>query len=106
MHIVVKVPPSLRAFAEGRPEIRVDCREAITLREVFTAMHALAPGVVERALDERGEIRPHVNVFLNGESIRAGSKLGLHTPVPAGAEVWILPAVSGGQASPESSRLR
>jgi molybdopterin converting factor small subunit len=52
--------------------------------------------VVERALDEQGKIREHVNVFVDGESIRAGAKRGLQTPVAAGAEVWILPAVSGG----------
>jgi molybdopterin converting factor small subunit len=63
---------------------------------VFQRLHAEHPGVVERALDELGQIRPHVNVFLDGESIRAGSRLGLRAPVRAGAEIWILPAVSGG----------
>jgi sulfur-carrier protein len=96
VNVLVKVPPSLRQFSGGRPDIRVDCHEPSTLGAVFAALHTSAPGVVERALDEQGQIRPHVNVFLNGLSIRAGSKLGLHTPVTAGAEVWILPAVSGG----------
>ncbi len=39
---------------------------------------------------------PHVNIFVDGESIRAGCGLGLETPVRPGTEVWILPAVSGG----------
>ena len=96
MQIVVNVPASLRQFADGQRRVCLDCDEPSTLGSVFSALRASAPGVAERALDERGEIRPHVNVFLDGESIRAGSKLGLHTPVTAGAEIWILPAVSGG----------
>jgi sulfur-carrier protein len=51
---------------------------------------------VERVLDEQGRVREHVNVFVDGESVRAAARLGLATPVRAGAEVWILPAVSGG----------
>ena len=34
--------------------------------------------------------------FIDGESVRSGGKLGLNTPLSSGAEVWILPAVSGG----------
>jgi molybdopterin converting factor small subunit len=98
VNVVVKVPPSLRQFSDGRPEIGLDCAEPFTLRTVFAALHTAAPGVVERALDEQGQLRPHVNVFVNGESIRAGSRYGLLTPVAAGAEVWILPAVSGGSS--------
>ena len=52
--------------------------------------------VVERALDEQGEIRQHVTVFVDEQSVRAGTRLGLATPVRSGAEIWILPAVSGG----------
>ena len=96
MAVVVNVPASLRQFADGQRQLRVECPEASTLRDVFDGLHLMAPGVVERALDERGSVRPHVNVFVDGQSIRAGSRLGLETPVASGAEVWILPAVSGG----------
>ena len=94
--VLVNIPASLRQFAEGQRQLRVDCPAASTLRDVFDGLHRMAPGVVERALDETGSVRPHVNVFVDGQSIRAGSRLGLETPVAAGAEVWILPAVSGG----------
>jgi molybdopterin converting factor small subunit len=96
MQVVVNVPASLRQFSGGQRRVCLECAEPSTLDSVFVALHAAAPGVVERALDEQGRIREHVNVFVDGQSIRAGSKLGLHTPVLAGAEVWILPAVSGG----------
>ena len=96
MQVVVHVPASLRQFSSGAGKLRVECPDAATLAAVFNQLHATCPGVVERALDEQGKIREHVNVFVDGESIRAGAKRGLQTPVAAGAEVWILPAVSGG----------
>jgi molybdopterin synthase sulfur carrier subunit len=52
------------------------------------------PGVRQRVLTELGELRPHVNVFVNGESIRYLEGLG--TRVAADDEVWVIPAVSGG----------
>jgi sulfur-carrier protein len=95
MQVVVYVPASLRQFSGGAGKLRVESAEP-TLGGVLRQLHASHPGVVERALDERGHIREHVNVFVDGHSIRAGSKRGLETPVAPGTEVWILPAVSGG----------
>ncbi len=96
MHVLVVIPTSLRQFSNGDRHVRVECDDSATLEDVFGGLRAVAPGVFERALDEQRQIRPHVNIFVDGESIRAGSRLGLATPVKAGAEVWILPAVSGG----------
>src|SRR5947208_1131227 len=53
------------------------------------------PGVRDRVLTEQGDVRPHVNVFVGTESSRWSG--GLATPVPDGAEISILPAVSGGR---------
>ena len=48
----------------------------------------------EMVRDERGEIRRHVKVFVNGEdATRSG---GVETVVPSGARVHIVNAVSGG----------
>jgi molybdopterin converting factor small subunit len=97
MQVTVRVPASLRQYSGGASKVCIECAEpSPTLASVLARMHALHPGVVERALDERGAVRPHVNVFVNGENIRTGSAMGMQTPVAAGAEVWILPAVSGG----------
>lgn len=54
----------------------------------------LPPVVRDRVLDERGEVRPHVNLFVNGQNVRFAA--GLDIVVPAQAEISILPAVSGG----------
>jgi molybdopterin synthase sulfur carrier subunit len=96
VQVTVFVPAALRQYVAGERKVRLDVDEPATLGRVFAMLHGRAPGVVERALDERGGIRQHVNVFVDGESIRTGARLGLDTPVAAGTEVWILPAVSGG----------
>ena len=66
----------------------------VTVGQVLAALSATHPGVHDAALDERGAVRPHVNLFAGGENIRFAA--GLATPIPPGADVWILPAVSGG----------
>jgi molybdopterin converting factor small subunit len=96
MQVTVYVPAALRQFAAGQRQLRLEVDEPATVGRVFARLHASAPGVVERALDEHGGVRQHVNVFVDGQSIRLGGALGLETPVAAGAEVWIIPAVSGG----------
>jgi len=99
VRVTVYVPAALRQFSAGERRLHVELAAEvapITLGQVFAALHARAPGVVERALDEQGGVRPHVNLFVDGESVRLGDGLGLQTPVAAGSEVWILPAVSGG----------
>jgi molybdopterin converting factor small subunit len=45
-------------------------------------------------LTELGEVRPHVNIFVDDRNIRDSGGLG--APVHDGAEIYILPAISGG----------
>ena len=93
--VIVRVPAALRRLAEDRAAVEVSvASESPTAAQVLAALASCYPGVHDAALDERGAVRPHVNVFVGPENIRFAG--GLATPVPAGAEVWILPAVSGG----------
>ncbi len=48
----------------------------------------------DRVLDEQGNVRQHVNIFVDGHSVKRGE--GLLTPITNNAEIYILPAVSGG----------
>ena len=48
----------------------------------------------DRVITERGDVRQHINIFVDGESIRDCG--GLTARVRDGAEIVILPAVSGG----------
>jgi molybdopterin converting factor small subunit len=100
MEVTVHLPMALREYADGARQVAVDVAadagECATLGRVLEQLRVSRPGVVERALDERGQVRAHVNIFVDGESIRLGQRLGLATPVPAAGEIWIIPAVSGG----------
>ena len=52
------------------------------------------PGIVKPLLDDKGELRKFVNIYLNGEDIRFAD--GVETPVKDGDEVSIVPAIAGG----------
>ena len=87
----VHLPAALSGHAGGQRRVRVD---GATVGGVLAALGRAHPGVGQRVLDDQGALRRHVNVFVNGESIRYLD--GIDTPVGDGDEVWILPAVSGG----------
>ena len=55
------------------------------------------PGDRDRIVTEQGTLRPHINVFVNGEHIRYTG--GLDAPAADGAEILLLPAISGGADS-------
>ncbi len=91
--LVVRLAAPLRPLAGNRERLTLPAPRP-TVAGAFEALAAVAPAVRDRVLTEQGELRPHVNVFVGAESIRFTG--GLETPVPDGAEIWILPAVSGG----------
>ena len=87
------IPGPLRELAGNRGEVRVS-GDAQSVSEALVLLWREAPGVRDRVLTERGEVRQHVNVFVDGESIRDADGLG--TRVRDGSEIYILPALSGG----------
>ncbi len=90
-HPLVRVPGPLRAYTEGRGELAV---EGATVREVLAGLVGEHTGLDGRILDERGELRRFVNVFVGERNVRQLS--GLDTPVGPGDVLSILPAVAGG----------
>ncbi|HYR29083.1 MAG TPA: ubiquitin-like small modifier protein 1 [Thermoanaerobaculia bacterium] len=93
MSLLFVIPGPLRELAGNRGEVRVD-GAAESVSDALALLWATCPGVRDRVLTERGEVRKHVNIFVDGESIRDLGGLG--TKVRSGAEIVILPAVSGG----------
>jgi len=83
------VPAALRSCAGGAREVAV---EGATLREALDDLAARLPVLERRLRDERGMLRPHVLVFVDGVMVRSD----LDTPVRDGTEVVVTPAVSGG----------
>jgi len=64
------------------------------LQDALEALFASYPGIRDRVLTERGEIRQHVNVFVGNNEARSTG--GLATPLANGMEISIIPAISGG----------
>ena len=93
MAFVFVIPGPLRELAGNRGEVRVD-GTAASVSDALSLLWKQSPGLRDRVLTERGEVRLHVNVFVDGESIRDSG--GLSMPVRDGAEIFILPALSGG----------
>ncbi|MGZ4165354.1 MAG: MoaD/ThiS family protein [Solirubrobacteraceae bacterium] len=77
----------MRKLSGGRAEHQLD---GATVAELLRALEARHPEVGGWILDERGAIRRHINVFVNGE--RAGEE----TAVGSGDRVEVLPAITGG----------
>ncbi len=93
MSFVLTIPGPLRELAGNRAEVRVE-GAAGSVSEALSLLWARCPAVRDRVITELGEVRPHINIFVDGESIRDSG--GLSAPVRDGAEIVILPAISGG----------
>lgn len=92
MSIQVKIPTQLRGLTGGQKEIQV--AGAANLREVLEKINADYPQLWERIVDETGEIRKFINVFVGDEDARFLQ--GLDTNVGESSVISILPAVAGG----------
>ncbi len=91
--IKVNVAGFLTDFTEGRNQIAVEVGPT-SVREALAALWKIHPGLRDRVVNEQGQLRQHVNVFLDSENIRR--KESLDTSVVEGSELTILPSVSGG----------
>ncbi len=87
----VRIPTPLRKLTDGQAVVSV---EGGDLRSVVTNLDAAHPGLGDRILDDRGELRRFVNVFVRDEDVRFQS--GLDTEVAESDTVSIVPAVAGG----------
>ncbi len=91
MAVNIKVPASLRKFVQNHDTIEV---EANNVREALDALEAQHPGVKAKLCDDQGNVRRFVNIYANSEDIRFLDNLD--TPLAAGAELQIVPAIAGG----------
>jgi len=90
MSVLIRIPTPLRRMTNGQAKIEM---ESGTLGSLVDLLDASYPGFKARLVDETGEMRYFVNVYLNGEDIRFLQ--GLDTTTKSGDEVRV-PAVAGG----------
>ena len=91
MSIVVRIPTPLRKMTNGQAKVEVD---SAVLGDLVEKLNSEFPGFKDRLVDEEGELRYFVNIYLNGEDVRF--MVGLKTATADGDEISIVPAVAGG----------
>jgi molybdopterin converting factor small subunit len=83
----VHLPPTLPPLFPGLPR-RLDVAAA-SVGEAIDSLDARWPGLRDRVCDG-AQLRPHINAFVDGE------RAALDTPLPAGARLDVIAAISGG----------
>jgi molybdopterin synthase sulfur carrier subunit len=87
----VRIPTPLRKLTNNEELVHVD---SATVGAAIQELQARYPGIAERLVDEQGEVRRFVNVYVNEEDIRFLKNK--ETPLKDGDEISIIPAIAGG----------
>jgi molybdopterin synthase sulfur carrier subunit len=91
MSVSVRIPTILRSYTGGTAVVT---GAPGTVRQLIAGLDADYPGIGGRLLDDSGQLRRFVNVYVNDDDIRLSE--GLDTTVASGGQVSVIPAVAGG----------
>lgn len=91
MAVLVRIPTPLRAMTKGSAEVQVT---ADTVGDLIADLERQYPGMRDRLVEESGELRRFINIYVNQEDIRFLQ--GEKTALKQGDEVSIVPAIAGG----------
>jgi molybdopterin synthase sulfur carrier subunit len=91
MAINVRIPQPLRNLTGNQSTVQA---AGASLGDAIGDLEQNFPGIRERLMDDGGELRRFVNVYVNGDDVRFID--GLATALKDGDEVSIVPAVAGG----------
>ena len=91
MPVTVNIPTPLRKLTENQAEVAI---EAGTVDELVAILENTYNGIKEKLVDDDGEIRRYVNIYVNDEDIRFLD--GGATQLQDGDEISIVPAIAGG----------
>jgi len=87
----VRIPTRLRKLTNNEEVVEV---KAETIGDAIVELQSRYPGIKERLVDDNGEVRRFVNVYVNEEDIRFLQNQ--QTPLKEGDEISIIPAIAGG----------
>lgn len=90
--VEVYIPAPLRGFAGNSDRVMV---EAETVGGAIMALVERYPRLRQQLLDESGNLRRYVNVFLNDRNVN--ELRGLETEVGENDRILLLPAIAGGR---------
>jgi len=89
--VSVRVPTILRTYTGGESEVNAS---GTTLAEVLDDLDTNYSGIKARVLDDEGNLRRFVNVYVGNDDVRFLDNLA--TPTPDGTQISVIPAVAGG----------
>ena len=97
----LKIPSPLRTYTEGQSEIDV---QGVTVAEAMDDLLEQHPALRQHLFNEKHELRPFVNLYINKEDIRQLQDLA--TPIRADDRLMIVPSIAGGLSQVDHSALR
>lgn len=89
----VLVPTPLRRLTGGQAKLTVEGSDIDALIQTINQQY---PGISAKILDDDGNVKRFINIFVNDNEIR--TLQGLATPVKSSDQISIVPAMAGGQA--------
>ncbi len=92
--VTVLLPRMLVPLAGEQSRLTVSVDADASLGDVVVSLSESHPALARRLVDETGELRRHVNVYVDGEECRRLA--GLATPVADGTAVQVIGSIAGG----------
>ena len=88
----VIIPTPLRRFTNNTAKLQI---KADTIAKTVDELMVNFPGLKKHLLDDQGQIRSFVNIFVGNDDIRNLQQE--HTTVKADSVISIVPAIAGGR---------
>ena len=92
MAVTVRIPTPLRSLTKGAAEVQ---GSGDTVGDIIQDLERQFPGLRDRLVDEGGDLRRFINIYVNEEDIRFLE--GARTSLKAGDSLSIVPAIAGGR---------
>jgi molybdopterin synthase sulfur carrier subunit len=92
MPVTVRIPTPLRSITKGSAEVHA---KGETVDDVMQDLERQFPGLRDRLMDDKGELRRFINLYVNEEDVRFLQ--GRTTTLKDGDTVSIVPAIAGGR---------
>ena len=91
MSVTIRIPAPLQKLTQNQEKVVAN---GTNVKELIENLDTEFPGIKERICDENGKVRKFINIYVNEEDVRFLQQE--KTPVKAGDEVSIIPAIAGG----------
>ncbi len=96
----LRIPSPLRRFTNGNAIIEVN---GVNIREVLDELFTQHPEIKNHLLNENGELRNFVNIFVNNEDTRHNG--GLNASISKNSDIRIIPSIAGGSGELSPNEL-